>query len=55
MECANCYVLDSPQWRKIKTVIYACCVHYKRWNKHKNVEELYAKILIDMKNNKIIN
>ena len=54
MECANCYVKDSPQWRTLNDDIYcnACCIYHKRWKKHKEIEKIYAKILINIKHQK---
>ncbi len=55
MECLNCYSTSTPQWRKINNNIYcnACGCHYQRHGTHRNVAEVYAKILINLKNNKI--
>ena len=49
MECKNCYVNFSPIWRN--GYCNACGIHYKKYGIHKNVSEIYAKILINIKNN----
>jgi hypothetical protein len=50
MECANCFVTFTPQWRKLNGNIYcnscACC--YNRWKKFTPHEQIYAKILVGM-------
>jgi hypothetical protein len=47
MECKNCFIKYSPVWRK--GYCNACSVHYKKHGVHKNVEEIYAKILCSIK------
>ena len=50
MECQNCFIHESPQWRKLNDVIYcnACCIYYKRWKRHKDMEKYYAQILLSI-------
>jgi hypothetical protein len=50
MNCKNCYINYSPMWRK--NYCNACATHYSRHGYHKNVCVIYAKILMDIKNNK---
>ena len=47
--CKNCLVDYSPQWRKIKTLIYCngCAIHFKRKNVHKIIKHNHSKYLID--------
>lgn len=51
MSCINCYETCSPQWRKINNEVCcnACYCYYKRYKKHKVVEEIYATILMNFK------
>ena len=46
-ECLNCYITYSSQWRK--GYCNACAIHRSRYGRHKNVSEIYAKILISIK------
>jgi len=48
MECSNCYTKYSTVWRD--GCCNACGIYYKRHKIHKNVIEIYAKILINLKN-----
>ena len=50
--CYNCLINYSPQWRKIDKIIYcnSCGIWFKRKKVHKNVNEIYAKILMSLKN-----
>jgi hypothetical protein len=52
MNCSNCYVDFTSQWRN--GYCNACWIHYKKYNNFKDVSKIYAKILIDIKNNKVI-
>lgn len=46
MSCLNCYNL----WRN--GYCNACYIHYKKYNKFKDVTEIYAKILVDFSKGK---
>ena len=54
MECENCFIDYSPQWRTIDKKCYcnSCGVRYFRWKSFKPVEEIYAKILINISKGK---
>ena len=54
MECSNCFIRFTPQWRKIngKNYCNSCGCSYYRWKKFTPVEEIYAKILVDMSKGK---
>jgi hypothetical protein len=49
MNCLNCYIDFTSQWRN--GYCNACWIHYKKYNKFKDVCEIYGRILIDIKNN----
>ena len=56
MVCENCFDSSSPQWRKINEKIYcnACGCYYQRHHIHRKCEEVYAKILINLKNGNVL-
>ena len=51
MECYNCFATSSPQWRNINEQIYcnACGIYFKRKKIHRDVVNVYAKILMNLK------
>jgi hypothetical protein len=51
--CLNCYTDSSPLWRK--GYCNACAIHYQKYKVHKNVEQIYAKILVSLKKGKMLN
>lgn len=55
MECSNCFQKETPQWRKINEITFcnSCWCYHKRLNKHRNIEEYYANVLVQMNKNKI--
>ena len=52
IRCGNCFINYSSQWRKNNKKIYcnSCGIWFKRKKVHKNVNEIYAKILMSLKN-----
>ena len=48
MECSNCFISSSSQWRTINCKIYcnACGIHYKRNGIHRNTTLVAAKLLM---------
>jgi hypothetical protein len=50
-ECANCYITSTSQWRH--GYCNCCYLHYKKYNKFKDVSEIYGKILLDISRGKI--
>ena len=53
MKCTHCYITCSSQWRKIDNIRYcnACATCYRRNGHFVPVEEIYAKVLIQMSKN----
>ena len=51
MECLNCFVDFTSMWRH--GYCNACSTYFSRHNVHKNVETIYAKVLMDIKKGKI--
>ena len=49
MECSNCFIKWTSQWRH--GYCNACSCYFNRYGIHKDVNIIYAKILIDLKNN----
>ena len=49
-KCLNCYIDYTPMWRNGHC--NACWIHYSKYGIHKNIEEIYAKILIDISKDK---
>ena len=54
MECENCFVGFTPQWRKINGITYcnSCGCHFKRFKNLISPEKIYAKLLIDISKGK---
>ena len=50
MECSNCFISYSPQWRNLNFKIYcnACAIHYKRNGMHRNTTVVAAKLLMSL-------
>jgi len=49
--CINCCTNHTPQWRN--GYCNACATYYYRHGVHKDVTEIYAKILLSLKNPKV--
>ena len=51
MECGNCFVDETPCWRKINDNVYcnACGLYLKKNKVHKDITLIYAKILMNLK------
>ena len=51
MECSNCFIRWTSQWRR--GYCNACASYFSRHGVHKEIDTIYANILMDLKNNKI--
>ena len=51
MECKNCFIKWTSQWRHGHC--NACATYFGRYGVHKNIDTVYAKILMDLKNKKL--
>ena len=50
MECLNCFVDFTSMWKK--GYCNACATYFSRHKVHKNVETIYAKVLMYIKKGK---
>ena len=53
MECLNCYINYSPLWRH--GYCNACGIYYQKHGVHKDVDTIYAKVLMSIKKSTNLN